>query len=79
MALLRRRRSGLESGAVIGVVDMHLTVEFQQGPALHYRAEKFAAEEFASEMTRWGSAVVTLDENVTPGLRKLPCWELFLP
>ncbi|WP_159848666.1 hypothetical protein [Nocardia sp. CY41] len=60
-------------------MDMHLTVEFASCPALHFRAEKVVAEHFAHEMTRWGSARVTIDDNVTPELRTLPCWELYQP
>ncbi|WP_280247422.1 MULTISPECIES: hypothetical protein [Nocardia] len=60
-------------------MDMHLTVEFASCPALHFRAEQGVAERFADEMRRWGSAVVTIDGNVTPELRRLPCWELYLP
>ncbi|WP_433635536.1 hypothetical protein [Nocardia sp. CA-120079] len=60
-------------------MDMHLTVEFANCSALHYRAEKVAAEQFANDMARWGSARVTIDEQVTSELRTLPYWELFLP
>ena len=54
-------------------------VEFDNCPVLHYRAEESVAQLFEEEMTRYGSAIVTGDDDVAPTLQELPCRRLFQP
>lgn len=58
-------------------MELHLAVEFPNGPVLDFRAEKSIAERFAAEMERHGSAVVTVDSAVSNTMRHLPYQRLF--
>lgn len=56
-----------------------LTVHFEDGPVLHYRAEACAAYAFALAAHGQRVARVTIDNLVGPGLPPLPCARLWLP
>ncbi|WP_028477385.1 hypothetical protein [Nocardia sp. CNY236] len=61
------------------MTECHLTVEFENGPALHYRAEEHVARAFAAAAHAQRLAWVTIDHLVTPDLPPLPCARLWLP
>ncbi|MEU7140415.1 hypothetical protein ABZ942_13265 [Nocardia sp. NPDC046473] len=57
----------------------HLTVCFYDGPVLHFCGEECAALAFAHAANLQHLAMVTIDHNLTPGLKPFPCQRLWMP
>jgi hypothetical protein len=56
-------------------VECHLSVRFDDGEPLHYRAERAVAEQFAAAAAYL--ATITIDDHVGAWMPPMPCQALW--